>query len=386
MSLYDILACPLCKADVELRESRLSCTSCGKKYPVINGVPIMLPDWEHNEIHHEGELVLRKGYDNWLHRNIMQSLADNQIVLDAGCGNMALDDPCIIRMDVQLTPYVDVVGDLHALPFKSESIDFICALAVIEHLRQPFTAAEQIWEALKPGGYVYGECNFVFAYHGYPHHYFNASIHGLQQVFSRFREVKLGVAPYQMPSFAIENILNVYLSVFNAENPSEASFVDAIRNLLQYPIRAYDNKFTQDTAFIMAAGDYFLGIKQQNENDTVIPQVVLNIYSKSPELKARYPESNFLDAPDNIMIWAKNEGCDMYPELQEYFTELQPFSKYTALTSFERPYIKNLSIIPNQPHQPSVAKASTLDKIIRTLKTKGGAIKLAKKALKYLQR
>jgi hypothetical protein len=74
----------------------------------------MLPDVELANVRHEGELVLREGYDPWIHRMIMHSLTDNQIVLDAGCGNMILDDPCIIRMDIKLTPYVDLVGDLHA--------------------------------------------------------------------------------------------------------------------------------------------------------------------------------------------------------------------------------------------------------------------------------
>jgi len=77
---------------------------------------------------------------------IMQSLTDDQVIVDAGCGDMTLDDPCIIRMDIKLTPYVDVVGDLHALPFRPASITFIFALAVFEHLRQPFVAAKEIYD------------------------------------------------------------------------------------------------------------------------------------------------------------------------------------------------------------------------------------------------
>ncbi len=180
MSLLDILACPVCKACVRPAADRLCCTGCGRYYPVVGGVPVMLPDAAGRPPEHEGELRLRAGYDPWVHRAVIQSLADDQVVVDCGCGNMTLDDPCIVRMDVKLTPYVDVVGDVHALPFRPGSVDFFLMLAVVEHLRQPFQAADEIFAALKPGGYVYGDCNFVFPYHGYPHHYFNATVHGLR--------------------------------------------------------------------------------------------------------------------------------------------------------------------------------------------------------------
>jgi uncharacterized protein YbaR (Trm112 family) len=40
--LLDILACPACRADVRLEGDRIVCTGCGKRYPVRDGIPIML--------------------------------------------------------------------------------------------------------------------------------------------------------------------------------------------------------------------------------------------------------------------------------------------------------------------------------------------------------
>jgi uncharacterized protein YbaR (Trm112 family) len=40
--LLEILACPACKAPVRLEGDRLSCTSCGRRYPIRDGIPIML--------------------------------------------------------------------------------------------------------------------------------------------------------------------------------------------------------------------------------------------------------------------------------------------------------------------------------------------------------
>lgn len=40
--LIDILVCPACKADVELKKGKIVCKSCGRKYPVRGGVPVMI--------------------------------------------------------------------------------------------------------------------------------------------------------------------------------------------------------------------------------------------------------------------------------------------------------------------------------------------------------
>lgn len=40
--LLKILACPACKADVRLEKDKIVCTKCGKRYPVRDGIPVML--------------------------------------------------------------------------------------------------------------------------------------------------------------------------------------------------------------------------------------------------------------------------------------------------------------------------------------------------------
>lgn len=42
--LLEILACPLCKTDVELKGDKLICTNCGRRYPIRDDIPIMLID------------------------------------------------------------------------------------------------------------------------------------------------------------------------------------------------------------------------------------------------------------------------------------------------------------------------------------------------------
>jgi len=40
--LLEILACPVCKTTVELKEDKLVCIKCGRRYPIKGDIPIML--------------------------------------------------------------------------------------------------------------------------------------------------------------------------------------------------------------------------------------------------------------------------------------------------------------------------------------------------------
>ena len=50
--LFDILACPLCKADLEytIGKKGLVCSKCGEKYPIDDGIPILLPPSERKSV------------------------------------------------------------------------------------------------------------------------------------------------------------------------------------------------------------------------------------------------------------------------------------------------------------------------------------------------
>lgn len=42
--LLEILACPICKTPVRLEGDRLVCDNCGRRYPIRDGIPIMIVD------------------------------------------------------------------------------------------------------------------------------------------------------------------------------------------------------------------------------------------------------------------------------------------------------------------------------------------------------
>ena len=42
--LLSILACPSCKGNVVLKDNKIVCEGCGLKYPIRDGIPVMLID------------------------------------------------------------------------------------------------------------------------------------------------------------------------------------------------------------------------------------------------------------------------------------------------------------------------------------------------------
>jgi len=51
--LLKILACPLCRSDVKLEDDRVICIACGRRYPIRDGIPVMLVS--EAELPEEGE-------------------------------------------------------------------------------------------------------------------------------------------------------------------------------------------------------------------------------------------------------------------------------------------------------------------------------------------
>jgi uncharacterized protein YbaR (Trm112 family)/SAM-dependent methyltransferase len=346
MNLYDILACPSCKVAVIRDETRLICSHCQRVYPIINNVPILFVDEHRLEIQHEGSLSVRTAYDPWIPRLVIQSLPPNTISLDLGAGNMAFNLPHVIRMDVTLTPYVDVVADAHALPFLPGVLDFVFSLAVIEHLRQPFTAAQETYRVLRKGGYVYGECNFVYPYHGYPHHYFGTTRQGIAEIFHSFTHLRTGVATYQMPSFAVRSVIEEYKYYLGYDGePDVQGLQNLLQQVLDQPLSSYDQRFSEEEASRIAAGVFYFGLKSDDDTSEVLPAMVQQAWQQSPALQQRFPKLLDLSTTDNIMLWAKGEAHQQAPELAAYLAKLEYFRKHEVISDTDLMTWQELPII-----------------------------------------
>jgi SAM-dependent methyltransferase len=102
-----------------------------------------------------------------------------------------------------------VIGVGEHLPFVDDCFDAVISVAVLEHVRDPFSCANELIRVLKPGGDLFCCIPFLQPLHGYPHHYFNASPQGHRSLFEDRLEVNdVFVVPATHPVASLTWILS----------------------------------------------------------------------------------------------------------------------------------------------------------------------------------
>ena len=99
----------------------------------------------------------------------------------------------VVCVDIAPGPHVDLVADAHDLYMVPDnSIDCVVSVSVLEHVRYPHKVVSEIFRILKPGGIVYLNIPFVFAFHGDPDDFYRFSCNGIRILCEDFEEVDSG--------------------------------------------------------------------------------------------------------------------------------------------------------------------------------------------------
>ena len=203
--LLSILTCPECRGDLLAEIDRLRCGSCGRFFVLQSGTPLFLSEKveivpaEHksNPLGAEYEAILRDGKD---------------LVLHIGAGATVTRYPNCVEFEHKIFRHTDVVGDAHHLPFRDSVFDRVFAFNVFEHLRDPRTAASEIFRVLKPSGSVAIHTAFLQALHEKPAHFFNATEYGVREWFTQFEidrcDVSGNFSPGYMMAYLMSNVLD----------------------------------------------------------------------------------------------------------------------------------------------------------------------------------
>lgn len=194
--LLEFLCCPQCEApDLQLKplqvdtgqtpmevlEGVLTCGKCASVYPVIDGIPRMLPqtfdeptqqtfsfEWLRYEVtsHDENAAFFRQV------TGIGPRDLEGKLVLDAGCGMgrfLEVAAGCggeVIGIDLSRSverawretryrPNVHFIqGDLMKLPLRRDIFDFVYSIGVLHHTPDTGAAFRKICSLLRPGGRI----------------------------------------------------------------------------------------------------------------------------------------------------------------------------------------------------------------------------------------
>jgi SAM-dependent methyltransferase len=178
--LEALLRCPRCHRRLTRGETGLVCEGCGQAIQT-NEFGTLLVDETYAGLDWRQAGATNHGYPPEAVELILG--CEDGLVLDIGAG-LRENLPNVIQLDALAYPNTDVVANAEALPFADESFDGVVASNLLEHVAAPANVIREMRRVCKVGGRIYADCTSVHPYHGFPHHYFNATETGLEWLMS----------------------------------------------------------------------------------------------------------------------------------------------------------------------------------------------------------
>lgn len=235
------LVCPVTHQPLQIAGNRLSTACGGLTYPLVQGVPVMLPAGfaagsagaeaasrppamaeEYRRERPPSRLLA--AVDRFVrargdHRSPGSQAAFEAVIGDSDADSLCLAigggplrvHPRLINLNIDRFANVDVVGTAYSLPYADGAVDAVHVEAVLEHLEYPGRAVAEMFRVLRPGGQVFAATPFLQGFHAYPSHFQNFTRVGHDRLFCRagFEVVASGVCVG--PTFALTDLTSQYL-------------------------------------------------------------------------------------------------------------------------------------------------------------------------------
>ncbi|MCV6594515.1 MAG: class I SAM-dependent methyltransferase [Silicimonas sp.] len=124
-------------------------------------------------------------------------------LLDAGARRGELRDlaPGFAYQGIDLSPEApDIIrADICACPdIASDQFDVTLSCDLLEHVRQPFSAASELLRVNRPGGLLIHRTLFAYRYHPFPADYWRFSAEGLERLFLDAGDVETVLKGYDI--------------------------------------------------------------------------------------------------------------------------------------------------------------------------------------------
>jgi SAM-dependent methyltransferase len=295
--LVDLLQCPVCHADLRIRDDRYLCKGpdCGSEFPAVDGAPILINErnsifdidgflakkptyfksngrvrqWVSDRIPDlSGNVTARENFSRL--RTLLAERGEKARVLVLGGGivgagmDSLLDDGRIevIETDVAIGPRTQLVCDAHDLPFKNGSMDAVVVQAVLEHVINPTRCVDEIHRVLTPEGLVYADTPFVQQVHGREYDFTRFTRLGHRRLFRRFSEEASGITCG--PGMALAWAIQYFLMSFFASRSLRAIASGTARAAFFW-LKYFDYFLAGKAAASDAASAFFFLGRKSNE-------------------------------------------------------------------------------------------------------------------------
>jgi SAM-dependent methyltransferase len=278
----------------------LTCTQCGWTMPVADGTPVLIFDERsvfsvddftagesdgtkigYHDVNSLPSFGLR------LRRRIANALSNREapvkwfskedaitevcrrvqtpriLIIGAGILRISGFDAEFTYTDASLVPGIDYVCDAHDLPFPDETFDLVIAVAILEHVADPFRCVAEMTRILKPGGFVHAESPFLQPVHMGRYDFTRFTPLGHRRLFRQFETIRCGVAlgPGSVLAWGIR-----YWLLSLTDNITARKWIRAFGLLITMPIRYSDVIFKNKVgAGDAAGGNLFFGMKTDRQ-------------------------------------------------------------------------------------------------------------------------
>lgn len=230
-----ILMCPHCASETFISSTeKLQCCVCSKVYDVVkNNIifesysPVTIKDPIDNIKYHFKKyyklydflvflispIYTRRGP---LKKFLAEYVGNKEsvIALNLGSGNSNLSKNI---SNVDIFPYdnVNLTCDINRLPLKSETVDVIINIAVLEHIPEPEKSVDEMYRVLKKGGVMYCFFPFMVGYHASPCDFQRRTIDGLKVLFKKFEilDIQNGSGPTSSLLWIAQEYLSLLFSL-----------------------------------------------------------------------------------------------------------------------------------------------------------------------------
>ena len=142
-------------------------------------------------------------------------------------------------LNVYLVPYpgVQIVADIHDLPFKDGGIAAIECDAVLEHVHDPERAVSECLRVLRPGGFLHVVVPFCHPFHEYPKDYRRWTVDGLRGLLRAYEVADIGIRTG--PTATLLAVVLEYVKLVSPKPLSRVSY--AIFGWILWPLRHLDH-------------------------------------------------------------------------------------------------------------------------------------------------
>ncbi len=211
------------------------------------------PSRFYGDLQHEGIV-------NWHQRvkSFVNSFSNNELLLDLGSGSRRIAKN-VLALDIKLSPTLNIVGDGHHIPLKSESIDGVILQMILEHAANPGQVLAEVYRVLKPRGRIYCEVPFLFPVHDRID-YRRWTYEGITYICRKFEPIETGVCigPFSALSALIRRTFTLYARSLYVE-----AALDLILGWLLWPLKYLDQWLpAMPDRQVVAGGIYFIGVKE----------------------------------------------------------------------------------------------------------------------------